>query len=332
MKKLFFLLLIILKSVATYSQITIQMKKQGGVSVIPCKVNGLNLSFIFDTGASDVSISLTEASFMLKNGYLDKSDIIGTSNYLDANGEISEGIVINLREIEVQGLKLENIRASIVKKMDAPLLLGQSAISKLGKFQIDLVSNTLTINTGETNFKIEQKNDILVAENELDIVKKIELFERLCIKYQASFEIAYNTSVYMFKFIASHVPSEYKTKEYKEKLPEILKKAISLKSTIDGNMMMASFYYNNSIDISNDARSTYNNSDKAFLESNAGFQMNFSIPYAESVIELFEAKAKPSVSDINAYKGSIMMLKNIYKIKGENAKSRAYAKKEKAIE
>ena len=55
------------------------MKREGGVSIIPCKVNGLNLNFIFDTGASNVSISLTEASFMLKNGYLEEGDIIGTS-------------------------------------------------------------------------------------------------------------------------------------------------------------------------------------------------------------------------------------------------------------
>lgn len=68
------------------TQTIIKMKSEGGVSIIPCKVNGLNLNFIFDTGASDVSLSLTEASFMLKNGYLDSNDIIGTSDYLDANG------------------------------------------------------------------------------------------------------------------------------------------------------------------------------------------------------------------------------------------------------
>jgi uncharacterized protein (TIGR02145 family) len=129
------------------SQTVIQMKREGGVSIIPCKLNGLPLSFIFDTGASDVSISLTEATFMFKNGYLNKKDIIGTSNYSDANGNISEGININLREIEIQGLKLYNVKASIVKNMDAPLLLGQSAISKLGVVLLDLISNTLTIIT-----------------------------------------------------------------------------------------------------------------------------------------------------------------------------------------
>ena len=131
--------------IAGTSQTVIKMRKENGVSVIPCKVNGLPLNFIFDTGSEDVSISLTEASFMLKNGYLDSKDIVGTSNFLDANGNINEGIIINIREVEIAGIILKNVKASIVKNLKAPLLLGQSAISKLGKIQIDLESNTLTI-------------------------------------------------------------------------------------------------------------------------------------------------------------------------------------------
>lgn len=120
--------------------------------MIPCKVNGLDLELIFDTGASDVSISLNEASSMLENGKLTKSDIIGTSNYLDANGDINEGIVINIKEIEIAGLRMTNIRASVVKNLDAPLLLGQTAISKLGKIQLDLNNNTLTILNGKGTY------------------------------------------------------------------------------------------------------------------------------------------------------------------------------------
>jgi clan AA aspartic protease (TIGR02281 family) len=126
----------------------IKMKSIGGVSVIPCKVNGLNLNFIFDTGASNVSLSMTEATFMLKNDYLSVSDIIGSNKFLDASGNISEGVVINLKEIEIGGVKLYNVRASVVKNNKAPLLLGQSAIKKLGEIKFDLEENTLTILSG----------------------------------------------------------------------------------------------------------------------------------------------------------------------------------------
>jgi predicted aspartyl protease len=144
MKNILLLVLFSFSKIAL-SQTVIKMKSQGGVSIIPCKVNGLELSFIFDTGASDVTISLTEASFMIKNGYLSKNDIIGTSKFYDANGDISEGININLREIEIQGLKLYNVKAAIIKDIDAPLLLGQTAISKLGDIQLNFTINTLTI-------------------------------------------------------------------------------------------------------------------------------------------------------------------------------------------
>lgn len=128
------------------------MQREGGVSVIPCKVNGLNLSFIFDTGASDVSISLTEAIYMVKNGLLSKNDILGTAKYQNANGQVSEAYVINLREIEFAGLKLYNVRASIINNLNAPLLLGQSAIARLGQFQLDLDKNTLTILKGNGKY------------------------------------------------------------------------------------------------------------------------------------------------------------------------------------
>lgn len=145
MRKLTLIFFVIQISQVTLAQVTINMKRENGVSILPCKVNGLNLKFIFDTGASDVSISMTEATFMLKNDYLSPDDILGKSNYRDANGNISEGVNINLRELEIGGLKLYNVKASVVTNIKAPLLLGQSAISKLGVVQLDLQANTLTI-------------------------------------------------------------------------------------------------------------------------------------------------------------------------------------------
>jgi clan AA aspartic protease (TIGR02281 family) len=161
MKKTLLILSLLLIHNLLLSQTEIKMKSENGVSVIPCKVNGLKLNFIFDTGASEVSISLTEALFMLKNEYLDTIDIIGTLKYQDATGKISEGVTINLKEIEIGGLKLYNVKATIIKNGKAPLLLGQSAISKLGKIEIDLTTNTLTILKGEQNIV----DTVLVLKN-----------------------------------------------------------------------------------------------------------------------------------------------------------------------
>jgi len=137
--------LLISQAPSLHAQTTIKLEKKNGVYMIPCKVNGLALKFIFDTGASDVSLSLTEAMFMLKNDYLSESDFTGTERYRVASGEIHEGYTLNLRRIEVGGKVLTNVKASIVKSSDAPLLLGQSALNRLGVFQFDYANNTLVI-------------------------------------------------------------------------------------------------------------------------------------------------------------------------------------------
>ena len=150
MKNIYILLIILLTfSSNSNSQTRIIMNKEGGIYTVPCKINGLPLKFVFDTGASDVSISLTEAMFMLKNGYLRKEDIGESIYYSIANGSVAKGTKINIREVEFGGLKLYNISASIVHETSAPLLLGQSVIEKLGKIQID--GSELTILTKGNN-------------------------------------------------------------------------------------------------------------------------------------------------------------------------------------
>lgn len=129
----------------SFGQTTIIMQKEGGVFTIPCTVNGLKLKFIFDTGASDVSISLTEAIFMLKNGYLEPSEIYGSSYAQIANGDITENTKILLKKIEFAGFTLHNVTATVIHSTSAPLLFGQSAMAKLGKFQIDPNNGTLTV-------------------------------------------------------------------------------------------------------------------------------------------------------------------------------------------
>jgi len=148
-KQILWIFLLVTLSSSGFAQTKIMMQKEGGVYTVPCKVNGLQLKFIFDTGASNVTISLTEALFMIKNGYLSKDDIYGSSYAQLANGDITENTEILLREIVIADLKLYNVRASIVHELGAPLLLGQTAIAKLGKIQLD--GNELTVMTQGSN-------------------------------------------------------------------------------------------------------------------------------------------------------------------------------------
>ena len=120
-------------------------RKAGGTFNVDCSVNGLALNMIFDTGASYVSISKVEADFMLKNNYLSMSDIKGKQYYQTADGGISEGTVITLKEVRIGDAVLHNVDASVVKSQKAPLLLGESVLQKFGTFTVDNINSKLII-------------------------------------------------------------------------------------------------------------------------------------------------------------------------------------------
>lgn len=126
-------------------QINVTMEKYGGVFTVPCTVNGLPLRFIFDTGASGVTISLDEAAFMAKHGKLNSEDILWPKGYQTANGAVSVGLDIILREVEFGGITLKNVVASVIEGDDVPLLLGQSVLSRIGQLKVDPINSILTI-------------------------------------------------------------------------------------------------------------------------------------------------------------------------------------------
>ena len=118
-----------------------------GVTKVDCTINGLPLNFIFDTGASDVTISQTEANFMFKNGYLSQRDVVGKQRYQTADGSISVGTTFILNHINFGGLELKGVQASVVSNQKAPLLLGQTVLKRLGKIEIDNERRVLKITT-----------------------------------------------------------------------------------------------------------------------------------------------------------------------------------------
>ncbi len=146
MKKIFIALLFLPMITIAQNQILASFElKSGpsGVIEIPCKVYNLNWNFIFDTGASSVCISLKEANYLYRRGYINESNFVGMSKSQIASGEIIENMIIKLDYIEVAGKRLHDIEAVVVPTLNAPLLLGMNVISKLG--QIKLEGNKLII-------------------------------------------------------------------------------------------------------------------------------------------------------------------------------------------
>lgn len=149
MKRVILIFLTSLIVSVSYSQTTVQMEEHGGVYKIPCLVNGVKMKLVFDTGASSVCLSETMAYYMYENDYLNDDDILESGTSIVADGREVSNTIINLKEIEIAGLKLTNIKASVIEGQNAPLLLGQSVIQQLGAITID--GNRLTIHNGSND-------------------------------------------------------------------------------------------------------------------------------------------------------------------------------------
>lgn len=123
---------------------TVRMRQEGGVYFIPARINGQELEFVFDTGASFVSISQLEATLLWKNGKLTEEDVKGEIQTSIADGSIKNNTHVILRTVEVAGVTLHNIDAVVSENMTSPLLLGQSVMSQFGSFTMDYKASTVT--------------------------------------------------------------------------------------------------------------------------------------------------------------------------------------------
>jgi len=126
------------------SKSVVKMKKANGVYEIPTEINGVPMHFIFDTGAGLISISETEINLLREQGKFSYQDVVGTGNFMDANGDITEGTIVLLKTVKIGDRILNNIEASVVHNLTAPLLMGQSALEKFGRISIDYKNEEIT--------------------------------------------------------------------------------------------------------------------------------------------------------------------------------------------
>ena len=114
-------------------------ERPGNTITIPVSINnGLMLDMIFDTGASSTCITLIEAEYMYAKGLLTDDDIIDVQQFQTADGNISAGLRIILREVAIGNeINLRDIEAIVVQSQQAPLLLGQSVMKQFREISVD---------------------------------------------------------------------------------------------------------------------------------------------------------------------------------------------------
>jgi aspartyl protease family protein len=122
------------------------IKTESGLLEVPVELNGvLKINFIFDSGASEVSLSPDVALTLIRTGTVSNTDFLPDQTYKFADGSIAKSKRFLIKELSIGAKKLYNIEASIANSIEAPMLIGQNVMNKLGSITIDYDSQLLII-------------------------------------------------------------------------------------------------------------------------------------------------------------------------------------------
>jgi len=103
---------------------------QDGHFYIDTKINGFDVRFLIDTGASDMVISLKDA----KKVGIDVDNLLFNKIYQTANGK-SFGANVVLDEVEITDKKFYKVNASVNNAEMGSSLLGMSFLKKFKKYE-----------------------------------------------------------------------------------------------------------------------------------------------------------------------------------------------------
>lgn len=129
--------------------VSVPFTEKGGVKFVNVSVNGFGFEMIFDTGCSGTLISVAEAYYLYQKGYLTQDDIIGVTKAQIADGSIVENMVVNLKEVVIDGkIRCSDVTATVSANNNAPLLLGNEVLNRVAAYAVDNEKKTI-------NFKLK---------------------------------------------------------------------------------------------------------------------------------------------------------------------------------
>jgi predicted aspartyl protease len=122
---------------------TIHLAIRDNMQCVKVMISGYPLYFTLDTGCSGVHISCTEYMFLKKQGI--KMENKGTVKTLNADGVEKECPVIEIKDFKIGDINLGPVECTVSDNPNAPTLIGQNVLKKLGVIQIDYNNNNLII-------------------------------------------------------------------------------------------------------------------------------------------------------------------------------------------
>jgi invasion protein IalB/predicted aspartyl protease len=124
----------------------IRMENNFGVYSVPVRFNDtITINAVVDSGAADVSIPADLVLTLMRAKTVLQEDFLGKQTYVLADGSEVPSQQFRLRSLKVGAKTIENVVAVVATSTDAPILLGQSFLSKFKSWSIDNEQHTLIL-------------------------------------------------------------------------------------------------------------------------------------------------------------------------------------------
>ena len=165
----------------------------------------------------------------------------------------------------------------------------------------------------------------------------INKFEELTNTMPDNYYVFYNYGVELDRFINSAESKGKDIAAYKKKTEDAFRKAISLNSSIEANLQLASIYYSRSFDAKEQSARIKGTKPaeiklKNDLLTTGKEALNSCVPYAEAAVKLLAALKEYKFSDKENYKLALEILSNAAKQNGNAVKAAEYDKQKAAID
>ena len=182
-----------------------------------------------------------------------------------------------------------------------------------------------------------EMKEIEFALGDLQDEALLNKYEELTKALPNNYVVFYNYAIEMDKFISSDASKGKDINAYKNKIEELYKKAVSIKSTLEGNLQLANLYYSKTFEyderiakIKGTKPAELKVKNELIAESKAN--MLASIPYAEEAVKILGTYKEYKFADKSNYKLALEILGHGYKESGNAAKLAEVEKKKLEVE
>jgi tetratricopeptide (TPR) repeat protein len=182
-----------------------------------------------------------------------------------------------------------------------------------------------------------EMKEIEFALGDLEGKPLLDKYEELTKALPNNYVVFYNYAIEMDKFITSDTSKGKDINAYRAKIEELFKKAVSIKSTLEGNLQLANLYYSKTFDLQERIAKIKGTKPaelkvKNDLIAESKALSLASIPYAEAAVDFLSKLEKYKFSDKSNYKLALEILGHGYKVSGNAAKLAEVEKKKIEVE